>query len=221
MNTKYLFSTLVGSGLLIASSVFGVTESFSGSAKTDYGRIDTTQTQLDAKIDAKVDAQVKPPVSSEVNIKTEDSGATADPTGGAKVIVKGWNPETKKSIEGRIATQVQADADIKEVEIAEDTVRFVYATPARLLGFIPITMNLTVTSDTEGRVKVNFPWYRMFTKTEFKNASNALNAVYQHNQTNLEFLKTKTGADVQVEIFLQLSKAMHDMAKSIIQNIRA
>ncbi len=155
-----------------------------------------------------------------VNKVTDDTGSSEKvlPTVNKKTIAisvdgKGWDAQTKKDIQGKVEKQVENDDAIKSVDITEDNVNLNYSTKAKLFAFIPITMNVDVSSDNEGRVKVKFPWYRFLVKTDFANSAELLNGIFQHNQTDFEFLKTKGSAGAQIEIFITISNALHEISK--------
>ncbi len=135
--------------------------------------------------------------------------------------VNGWDDTQKQEMETRALAQIKNDPALKNVVIAKDSINLDYATTAKLFGFIPFPMTVHVVSDNNGRVVVTFPWYRFLVKTNHAHSAELMNGVFQHNQSNLEFLKAKSSAEAQLEIFLNISGAMHEMAKPIIQNIKA
>lgn len=143
---------------------------------------------------------------------------------GAKVEVRGWDPDKKEAILEKIQTALENNPEIKSTEVSENDIAIRYSAPGKFLGLFPINFGMQVSSDAQARVKVKFPWYRFLLKTEFANTADLLNGIFQHNQTDLEFLKSKASEDRQVEIFITISnslKIMHDMAKPIIGNIKA
>ena len=140
---------------------------------------------------------------------------------GAKVTVRGWDTEKKEEVESTINAKVEEDENIRMVEISEENVVVVYATPAKLFGFVNITMNLTIETSADGKVKVRLPWYSFLVSSEFKKAKEKFDYIFQNNETNIDFINAKGSAETQIEIFIQISKTMHEMSKSIIQNIKA
>lgn len=202
----------------------------SGSAETT-GVKTTTQVTSETAIGTKDN---DPNAESEKVLPTVNKGTDDDSDGSnervlptvnkkttAKVEVRGWDPEKKELIEAEVQTQVENDSAIKSVEITQDNVNLKYATKAKLFAFIPITMNVDVSSSSEGRVKVKFPWYRFMVKTDYAKSAEILNYIFQNNESDFEFLRTKGSAEAQLEIFIIIKNAMHEMSKSIIQNIKA
>ena len=138
----------------------------------------------------------------------------------AKVEVRGCDDDEKEEIELEVESEIEGDDAIKSVEITKENVNLKYAAKAKLFGFIPMKMSMDVSSDAEGRVKVKFPWYRFLVQTDYAKSAEVLNYIFQNNETDFEFLKTKGSAEAQIEIFITISNAMHEMSKSIIQNIK-
>jgi len=172
-------------------------------------KIDATVNRLDSKIDTTNESSQR--LLPTVNKRTVE----------AKVTVKGWDADKKEEITGKVKEETKNNPEISSVDISEDTVVVVYSTPAKLFGFIPWNVHLNISADADARVKVKFPWYRFMVKTSFSNAAELVNGVFQNNQTDLEFLKSRATEERQVEIFLKISNTMHEMSKSIISNIKA
>lgn len=75
----------------------------------------------------------------------------------------------------------QANENVEEVQVLENEVKVTYDEPMRLLGFIPLQGTRTVVVDTsdpsrDGRVKVQFPWWRFLatTQTDAESLSEAI-----------------------------------------------
>ncbi len=164
-----------------------------------------------------------------VNKKEENASSSARllPTvnkrADQKVTVRGWDPQKKEEISGMAETQIAENEDIKAVDISEDTVKIDYSAPAKLFGIFPMKIGLSVAADAQARVKVKFPWYRFLLSTNTVDIQSEFDHVYQHNQTDLEFLKMQDTVARQSEIFQALSnvlKARHDASIQIISNIK-
>lgn len=230
---------------MVAGFVGAVT-GIGGTAQTGVtvessGKLDTTNKGLDTKIDSSVEVKTEVkdtndssqrvlPTVNKVDSKDDSSGnserllPTVNKKTGAKVQVRGWDPDKKEAILGKIQATLENNPEIKMADVDEDSVEIKYSAPGKFLGLFPMNFNLNVSADSEARVKVKFPWHRFLLKTEFSNTAELLNGVFQHNQTDLEFLKSKASEDRQVEIFITISnslKIMHEMSKSIIGNIKA
>lgn len=207
--------------------VIEVSGSPSGSLGTTSVETTTrTQTNVENKDTSSDDSRLLPTVNKiDEGVKGDANSERVLPTVNKKtdatVTVPGWDADKKESIQSDIDTEIENDSAIKSVEVSEDAVAMAYATPAKLFGFIPMNMNLSISADAEGRVKVRFPWFSFLVKSDFNKTAEVLNGIFQHNQSDFEFVNAKGSAKAQVEIFTTLSKAMHEMTKSIIQNIKA
>ena len=179
-----------------------------------------------------VEAQVQTSQGQTIEIETKAAAETDNqrvlPTVNkkttTKVTVRGWDMEKKEQIEAKIQTALEHNPQITNLEVSENSVLVKYGATAKLFGFIPMTMNINVEADANANVKVKFPWYKFMVTSYFSNAAELLNGVFQNNQSDLEFLRSKAAEDRQVEIFIRISnslKAMHEMSKPIIQNIKA
>jgi len=146
---------------------------------------------------------------SKTEVVTKGGSTVSVPSqAAAKIIVSGWDPEKKEAIEAKVKMQTAKDASLKSVEITQGNVTVVYASRAKLFAIFPITMNINVSSDVEGKVKVKFPWYHFLTTSTYTVAETKLNAIFQHNESNMEFLKTKGSAEAQAQIFVMLSDGL-------------
>lgn len=72
---------------------------------------------------------------------------------------------TQAALSGFVAAEMKADANISSVEAASNNVTITYKQPAKLLGFIPVTVNATATVDASGNVTVSYPWYAFLMAT--------------------------------------------------------
>ncbi len=207
MNNKYIIGLVLG-GTLLSASFAGAVIEVKSDAAAQIGS--TGSVQAETKASAETSTERLLPT---VNKKTM-----------AKVTVRGWDVDKKEQIEAKIQAALENNPQIESLEVSENSVLVHYGADAKLFGFIPMTMNINVEADADARVKVKFPWYKFMVTSNFSNTAELINGVFQNNQSNLEFLKTRAPEDRQVEIFIQISnslKAIHDMSKSIIQNIKA
>lgn len=140
----------------------------------------------------------------------------------AKIEVRGWDPEKKEKIVEKVTAETNKNLELNSVEITEDAVDIDYAAPVKLFGFIPMTALVHISAADE-RVKVKFPWYRFFLRSDYTNIAREAEGVFQNNQTDLEFLKTQGTDAYQFRIFELLSnvlKTKHDTVKNSISNVR-
>lgn len=244
MNKKYLVATIF-TGVLVAGGLVGANAGVESStfAGAEVNAVDSgasADTQIEVKVesddtstqkmdsaagslDSKVDAIVNK-LDANVDLTAQGSVQVAPMATAAKVVVRGWDADKREAVRVKVQAEVDATPKMKSVAISEDMVEVDYSAPGKLLGIFPMDFNLHVWADSQAWVKVKFPWYRFLLKTEFANTAELLNGVFQHNQTNLEFLKSRASEDRQVEIFVKISnslKIMHEMSKPIISNIRA
>ncbi len=57
------------------------------------------------------------------------------------------------------ATSLRQDENLSSLGFAADRVEVTYREPARFLGFIPSSVNVRVSAQSDGSVEVSYPWY--------------------------------------------------------------
>jgi hypothetical protein len=123
--------------------------------------------------------------------------------------VRGWSAETKAAVLEtlakndrindandfglHVAAAAVADANIKEVLADESKVELRYKARARFLGFFPVDLVANAQTNTEGGVKVRFPWYG--------------------------FLFSKESSERYIALALEL-KAKHEVAMNSVRNMK-
>lgn len=165
------------------------------------------------------------------------------------VTVRGWDPEKKKEIVGKakpataartnadlevfVQNTLLADENVRSIAIDESGVHVAYSMPAKFLGLFATTLTLRTDVDAQGGVKVRFPWTRFLysSSIDISGAEQELLAritAVANAQNGTVNLPASRSAEVSVQATAQIvelistvNKAMHDTAKSIIQNIRA
>ncbi|MEK7641038.1 MAG: hypothetical protein AAB389_03520 [Patescibacteria group bacterium] len=144
----------------------------------------------------------------------------------ATVIVRGWDVEKKEAIVGiekNVKATAEADENIGSITIAPDKIEMTYRRPAKLFGFIPVAYYHAFTVDDKGNVAQGHPWWLMFAKDDADNFGSDVKYVFQHNQSDLRFIKMQTVMEQQMQRFSALSnilKTKHDTVKNSISNIR-
>lgn len=162
--------------------------------------------------------------------------------------VRGWDPKTKEEILSVAPTnvsEVETDEDLVffitantlEVEVVEEVslnygkIKISAAIPAKLFGLVPTSIATTLvierdsTSNSYGRVKVQFPWWHVLTKKVI--GDKAIQSLYDAEIEKAGEIVVSSPEDSQQEMAQQFQilsnvmKTMHETAKSIIQNIRA
>jgi len=73
---------------------------------------------------------------------------------------------SNRSLKAYATSLMRADARLDSVEIADKKMDVRYRQPARLLGFIPASLVLTVQVDEQGAIKIDYPWYAFLMKTD-------------------------------------------------------
>ena len=238
---------LVGTG--VASAQTGTSASAGAGVQTEIrgGSVDVdSHTEVDVDTGGTKrggDSQRVLPTVNKIEVEASDGAAMSDKRGSddnggsgserllptvnkktaAKVEVRGWDPSKKEEISQRVETEVEDNVEVSGVVVAEDQVSVDDSVPAKLFGFIPITMNMNVSADAQGTVKVRFPWFRFLATTDFADTQSDMDHVFQNNQTNLEFLRTKDSVQAQLEVVATISnvlKTKHDTVKNSIGNVR-
>lgn len=65
-----------------------------------------------------------------------------------------------------ISAEMNEDANLESVEVADDAVEVTYKQKARLFTLIPVTVKATAIVRTDGDVKVSYPWYSFLMSTD-------------------------------------------------------
>lgn len=140
-----------------------------------------------------------------------------------RVVVKIENPTAKAKIEAVIKKISEKDENISAAEVSEENVKVEYRRQAKLFGFIPVNYGHLVSLDRTGKLTGKKPWWLAFAKDDADTFMSEMQALFQHNQTNLDFLKIKDLIDSQSQAFQTLSnvlKTKHDTVKNSINNVR-
>ena len=163
--------------------------------------------------------------------------------------VRGWDTEKKEEFLASVkaAAEIRSDQElehfaqgvlmndenISEIAIDEPGVQIAYRMPAKFLGLFSSSLTLKTTVDAEGRVKVSFPWLRLLYSTsvdasaaqeEMTAKIDAVRAELQAKidaQASFKEQAAFQGTAEIIEAVTTINKAFHEMAKSIIQNIKA
>jgi len=150
----------------------------------------------------------------------------------SNIEIRGWDPEKKEVTikpadikEGEdfldfIGATVASDENIENVTFNFKKIKMGYDQPAKLFAIININMRVTTHIDEQGNVKVEFPWYRMFTKNNGAELSRNIEArVQEHNEisnvarqngTDVEFLQDRA---ILFQAIVAIMKTMHDTAR--------
>lgn len=147
----------------------------------------------------------------------------------ARVEVRGWDAEKKENVDNlqkNTEAAVDADENIENVDISPDGVKLEYKDSAKLFGFIPVAFSHAFTVDGKGNVASGHPWWLIFatTATSTDSFESETIHIFQHNESDLRYIKQPTQIELMGHYFqslIDILKAQHEAAKSIIQNIKA
>ncbi len=206
MYKKYIFSLALCGAFLAATA----------GAMTLEASLKTSATVEDTQVQSNTGVQIKTKDGSTIQVQTEPGTDTKSSAGtGASVVVRGWDPRKKEEVSTKLQTALENNPQIKSLEVSENSVLVNYGATAKILGFIPVTMPIEVTADANAKVMVKFPWWKFIATSDFSHSADDINAIFQHNQTDLEFLTKQAPEDRQVIIFTTISnalKANYDLA---------
>lgn len=79
--------------------------------------------------------------------------------GAATRVSSAGDVSSQDDLRAYISAEMAADTDVEAVQTSSDTVSITYREPARLLGFIPVSLRATATVDATGDVSIHYPWY--------------------------------------------------------------
>ncbi len=145
---------------------------------------------------------------------------------GDRVRVRGWDAEKKglvDNLEANTKSVAEADENIVSAEISPEEIKVSYKRPAKLFGFIPVAYYHAFTVDDKGNVSNGKPWWLIFATNDGVSFGSEVTEVFQHNQSDLVFIKMQTIMEQQMQRFSALSnvlKTKHDTVKNSINNIR-
>ena len=134
----------VGVDVGIGTESSGTTSGSGGSAQGS-GSADA-----DATMEANAGVSIQPLIITRAHVDSGAVEATVSSPSGV---------ETQADLSGYIAAEMKADKNISSVEAASGEVAVTYKQPAKLFGFIPVTIAATATVDASGNVEVSYPWY--------------------------------------------------------------
>jgi len=133
--------------------------------------------------------------------------------------------ETEDDLEEYAVAVVASDENIEKVSIGEAGVSMSYRYPAKLLWLLDVNYTMTTTVDMQGRVKVQRPWWLMFSKNNAGDISGELESALtpMGGDGQLANLDLQNAMQKQQQILQTLSnmqKARHDTAMNSIRNMK-
>ncbi|MBI4079893.1 hypothetical protein HY414_01515 [Candidatus Kaiserbacteria bacterium] len=129
-----------------------------GSADVQVGAKSTTSadTNTSAESTAVVETVVSIPAGAEVIVITRsdvEAGGTVEASAAPSSV------QAESDLSGFVAAQIMADVNVSKVETSRDRISVTYPQKAKLLGFIPVTVQATAMVEADGSVDVQYPWY--------------------------------------------------------------
>ena len=127
------------------------------------------------------------------------------------------------ALEARAEAIAEQDPNVRSVEVRQDSVTVEYRRPAKLFGFIPVAYRHAFTLDGKGQLSHGRPWWLIFATDDAVDFELGVEAAFQHNQSNLDFLKLQDLMNRQSHALQTLSnvlKAQHEVAMNAIRNMR-
>jgi len=149
--------TLDISGSVGASTTPGSGSSVSGSANGSNTN-GSSGTGVDSNGNVSVTGSVSGSITP-IAIDRADVDGTATATSAETISV----PEavrTQADLNAYASSAVRADKNIDGVVLSDSGVMVRYMQPAKLFGFIPVSVTVTTEVDSQGTVSVKYPWYR-------------------------------------------------------------
>lgn len=214
----------LSSGLLITLLAIGNTASAQvgvGVGSNANAQVGTSPLMDDTDLVVDVEADV----SADKGPDMGGAGASAGAAGGASASVEPFTLSQREaaaaSLDAESATlgaasvrtsedlsvfatsKLKRDANIESIEVARDEVSLSYRQPARFLGFIPTDIRATARVTNEGRVDVDYPWYRLFFAVD--GASEAEAAL----ETRVQELTANANGSFTVALEAAILEAMH------------
>ncbi len=171
--------------------------------------------------------------SSNVNIRVQTGDVNGDgatdrllPTVNkrtATVTARGWDPEKKAIIEARIKAVTDKDENIVSAEVDTDKVEVQYRRPAKLFGFIPVAYYHAFTVDGKGNIAQGHPWWLIFATGDADVFGADVDHIFQHNQSDLRWIKAPTELELQTQRFSALTdilKTRHDASQQAVSDLK-
>ncbi len=166
-------------------------------------------------------SRVLPTVNKKTDVTISNEGRDR-----LRVTVRGWDAEKKEAVdnlEKNAKSVTDADENIVSAEISPEEVKVSYKRPAKLFGFIPVAYYHAFTVDGKGNVSHGTPWWLAFATDDASTFGADVAEVFQHNQSDLRFIKMQTVMEQQLQRFSALSnvmKARHEAAMNSIRNMK-
>jgi hypothetical protein len=179
-------------------------------------------------LNANIRTDVKLDTGLKANVGTPNENASATAT--AKTTQSaGVTVSSTTDLDLYTRTVTEQDASVENVVVKEDSVAVSYREPAKILGFIPTELIVTVEVENNGTVSVRYPWYAFLAG---KNAGELKPGLQLHigdilkNATTTSATATTTASATTTEklspqVRAELIKAIHTALKEYRMNAGA
>jgi hypothetical protein len=172
----------------------------------------TTEEKMEIKGEIEDDdEEMGPIVVSRIKAMKEDS--ISGPSDPASV-------SNRSDLENYLTVAAQSDEDFREARADKNEVSVRYKEHAKLFGFIPMMVTAKAVADTEGNVRVRFPWYRFLMAVDHDEIESSIqarvNSVLLGNgaqNTEAEF-----STDTQARLITEMWQAFRDSVQQIKVN---
>jgi hypothetical protein len=214
--------------LLVAQLDLGTSADIDVGADLDA---DTTTTDADVSTDASIDAGAEVDADTSPLILDRDSlnQRTDTSTATGSGVTTAAQVSSRADLDAYASSALLSDPRIEEAELSSESVSIHYRQPARLFGFIPVSITAKAVADASGNVEISYPWYGFLVakadraEIESQIEADLRTALAASGQTAAT---TTAGADVaasttlsaraQAELFENLRTALETSAESTV-----
>ncbi|MDP2704798.1 MAG: hypothetical protein U1D31_00350 [Patescibacteria group bacterium] len=167
--------------------------------------------------------------------RSSNQSTTSVSVGVRAIEVRGWDPKQKEEFLLQLKERVELtsgqdlenfargvllqDENMESATVSEDNIEVEYRQPVKFLGIFATTIKTNVSVSSDAKVKVKFPWYRVFFYVPEELTELSIEADLQES---IE-VTAENSIQVQAGKFQTISnvlKTKHDTAKNSIGNIR-
>jgi hypothetical protein len=115
--------------------------------------------------------------------------------------------EIKSVIETAVSSS--NSEQMKQVEVIGNTIKVEYAQPVKLLGFIPLKINLILTADIQSKkVEIKKPWWLFFANYNISEVKNQI-----ENEIKKESVTSPTTVIAPIDTFSNIIKIFSNLTK--------
>lgn len=156
-------------------------------------------------------------VSAGTSLETGPIIITRTDAGAQPSVSATGTTSSSESLQTHAKTLVSDDAKVSSVELSSDKVAVSYQEPAKLFGFIHVSVPVTVVVAASGTTSISYPWYSFFLSTD-----QASLAVRTRDTVSSEFAartdaSAKFSSAEEVRILDSLHQVLRSQANGNIQ----